>query len=253
MTRPVLLYALVLSLAGLKGAFAGSLEATGPRAAPDAFLTDGQDLALAGLDEGFHLRPPFGEGGELVAPSLVARAEPLAPSLTASLWPLKPQKGSPAQAAPAPRAMAFEYSDGYYKRLKIHKYASYATLPLFAAQYVVGQKLYDGDASDSMRSAHTALAVGTGALFAVNSVTGVWNLLEARKDPNKSTKRIVHSILMLVADAGFVATGLTAPEGDHENGAVFAQEGGGNSSTHRAIALTSMGIATVAYLIMLIH
>jgi hypothetical protein len=161
--------------------------------------------------------------------------------------------GSDPQAAPAPRPMAFEYSDGYYKRLKIHKYASYATLPLFAAQFVVGQKLYDGDGSDSLRSAHTALAVGTGALFAVNSVTGVWNLMEARKDPHKSTKRTLHSILMLVADAGFVATGLTAPESEHENEFGFEQESGGNASTHRAIAFTSMGIATVAYLMMLIH
>ena len=147
--------------------------------------------------------------------------------------------------------MAFEYSDGYRTRLKIHKYASYATLPLFVAQFAVGQKLYDGNASDSTRSVHGALAAGTAVLFGVNTVTGVWNLSEGRKDPNHRTKRMVHGILMAVADAGFVATGLMTPESEHgESGS----EGGGTSrSTHRAVALTSMGIATVAYVMMLIH
>ena len=154
-----------------------------------------------------------------------------------------------AQAAPAPRARAFEYSDGYRTRLKIHKYASYATLPLFVAQFAVGQKLYNGNGSDGTRSLHGALAATTAALFAVNTVTGVWNLAEGRKDPNHRTKRLVHGILMAVADAGFVATGVMTPESEGGEG-----EGGGTSrSTHRAVALSSMGIATVAYLIMLIH
>jgi hypothetical protein len=254
MTRRVLLFSLTLALAGMPAAFAAPPDATGRVEPAGGFSLAGGDLGAAALAPDLHLRAPFGEGAELVAPSLVAAAEPVAPSLSASLWELRAGSGSDSQATPARRPMAFEYSDGYYKRLKIHKYASYATLPLFVAQYAVGQKLYNGDASDSLRSAHTALAVGTGALFAVNTVTGVWNLMEARKDPHKSTKRTVHSILMLVADAGFVATGLTAPESEHENEFGFEQEGGGSgSSTHRAIALTSMGIATVAYLMMLIH
>jgi hypothetical protein len=154
-----------------------------------------------------------------------------------------------AQVAAPARPMAIEYSDGYRTRLKVHKYASFATLPLFAAQFAVGQKLYDGNASDSTRSAHTALAVGTGVLFGVNTVTGVWNLSEGRKDPNHKTKRMVHGILMAVADAGFVATGALAPE--NEEGQLDTNSN--NRSTHRTVALASMGVATVAYLIMLIH
>lgn len=159
----------------------------------------------------------------------------------------------PLQGPPAPvsaRPKAFEYSDGYRTRLKIHKYASFATIPIFAAQYAVGQELYDGTGSDSTRSAHTALAAGTAALFAVNTVTGVWNLSESRKDPNHRTKRTIHGVLMLLADAGFVATGLMAPENEHEGG---TSETSGNASAHRTVALTSMGIATVGYLIMLFH
>ena len=192
------------------------------------FVLDGGDVEAASLAEGSCLDPSLAE----------APAPAVEPSLTASA-----ASALDSQAAPAPRPMAFEYSDGYRTRLKIHKYASFATLPLFVAQFAVGQKLYDGTASDSTRSAHTALAVSTAALFGVNTVTGVWNLYEGRKDPNKSTKRRVHGILMLVADAGFVATGALAPDDD---------EGGGDRSTHRTVALASMGVATVAYLIMLL-
>jgi hypothetical protein len=167
-----------------------------------------------------------------------AAAAPLTASANALV---AAQAAAPVQ----PRPMAFEYSDGYRTRLKIHKYASFATLPLFVAQYAVGQKLYDGNASDSTRSAHSALAASTAVLFGVNTVTGVWNLAEGRKDPNHRTKRMIHGFLMLAADAGFVATGMLAPDDEGE--------GGGNRSTHRTVALTSMGVATVAYLIMLIH
>jgi len=154
---------------------------------------------------------------------------------------------------PRPRPRAFEYSDGYQKRLKIHKYASYATIPLFAAQFAVGQKLYNGTGSDGTRSLHGVLAGATGALFAVNTVTGVWNLSESRKDPNNRTKRTIHGVLMLLADAGFVATGLMTPETDRGEGELFQEGGGTSASTHRAVALASMGVATVAYLMMLIH
>lgn len=253
MTKRVLLHSLVFALAGATAAFATPPEATGRPEPAGGLALDGGSLGVAALAPDLHVRSPFGGRAELVAPSLVASAGLPASSLSASLWALEAGAPSDPQAPSARRPMAFEYSDGYYKRLKIHKYASYATLPLFAAQFVVGQKLYNGDGSDSLRSAHTALAVGTGALFGVNTVTGVWNLMEARKDPHKSTKRTLHSILMLVADAGFVATGLTAPESEHENDFGFEQESGGSASTHRAIAFTSMGIATVAYLIMLIH
>ena len=152
------------------------------------------------------------------------------------------------QTAPAARPIAYDYSDAYNTRRKIHMYASFATLPLFVTQYVLGQKLYDYTASDGERSAHSAVATGIAVLFGVNSVTGVWNLWEARKDPNHRTKRTLHGILMLGADAGFVATGMLAPDsegGDGEGG------GGGNRSTHRTVALTSMGVATFSYLMML--
>ena len=139
------------------------------------------------------------------------------------------------------RTTAFVYSDGYHTRRKIHFIASFATIPLFATQYVLGKQLYDGTGSSSTRTAHQAVAASVGVLFGVNTVTGVWNLVEARKDPNGRTKRLAHGLLMLAADAGFVATAALAPGTD----------GSGNRSTHRTVAITSVALATTGYLIML--
>jgi hypothetical protein len=157
--------------------------------------------------------------------------------------PLSGQQ-SPAQGPPA-RPKAISYRNGYYTRLKIHKYASFATLPLFISQAIVGEKLYNGTASGSTRSVHSALAAGVAVLFGVNSVTGVWNLWEARKDPNGHTKRMVHGILMLTADAGFVATGALA----HGRGRGTVPTS--SNATHRDVAFGSMAVATVGYLSML--
>lgn len=140
------------------------------------------------------------------------------------------------------RPMAFTYSDGYALRAKIHKYASVATLPLFGVEYLLGQKLYDFSTSETVRATHAGIATTLAGLFGVNTVTGVWNLWEGRKDPNHRTKRMLHGFLMLGADAGFLATGALAPD----------NEGGGDRSLHRTVAITSMGIATASYLIMLI-
>jgi hypothetical protein len=145
------------------------------------------------------------------------------------------------------RVIPFEYSDGYRTRAKIHKLASIATLPLFVTEGFLGQSLYDNPTSGK-RTAHLAVAAAIAGLFAVNTVTGVWNLVEARKDPHGRTRRLAHGILMLAADAGFLATAATGPGHEHE------EEGSveGSRSTHRAIAFTSIGLATAGYLIMLL-
>ena len=150
---------------------------------------------------------------------------------------------APALEAQAPvrRPVAYTYSDGYTLRAKIHRYASFLTLPLFGAQTVLGLKLDDGSTSEAVRASHAAIATTMVGLFAVNSVTGVWNLWEGRKDPAGRTRRFLHGALMLASDAGFVATGLLAPTND----------GGGDRSLHKAVALTSIGLATTGYLIML--
>jgi len=167
-----------------------------------------------------------------------------------------PADQSPAQPVvaaqqPAVHPAAIDYGHGYEVRDKIHKYASYTMLPMFGAQIIVGQKLRNEldrgeDTHGGLKSAHSALAMGIVGLFAVNSVTGVWNLVESRKDPNNSKLRLAHSLMMLGADAGFVATAMITP--DHEHGGGFS----GQNGPHRTIALTSIGVATASYLMMLI-
>lgn len=139
---------------------------------------------------------------------------------------------------------AFRYSSAYYRRLDIHRTASYAILPLFAFQVAAGMQLYDkgAEAPGWARDGHPVGAVGIAALFATNGVTGVMNLWEGRKDPNRGKRPVVHAILMLSAGAGFTATGFLASE---------AKRSDSGRDTHRAVALGSMAIATVGYLSML--
>ena len=144
---------------------------------------------------------------------------------------------SAADTTQEPRAV--EYSDAYFTRLTIHRYASYAIVPMFVAQYVAGEQLMDkgDDAPGWARDAHGALAGGVAGLFAVNTVTGAWNLWEGRRDPEGRTRRTLHGGLMLLADAGFAATGALANGGDRD--------------LHRAVALSSMGVSLLSYAIML--
>ena len=143
------------------------------------------------------------------------------------------------------RPVAIEYSDGYYTRAKIHKYASFATLPLFATEYWLGQSMYNGTVTDSKKTAHGIVGAGIVSLFAVNTVTGVWNMWESRKDPANHKLKLLHGVLMMAADVGFVASTTSAP-GNKRNLNFLNDE-----QRHRTIALTSIGIATGSYLLML--
>jgi Na+/H+ antiporter NhaA len=142
------------------------------------------------------------------------------------------------------QAPAVEYSDWYGRRLTIHRWASYATLPLFAFQYAAGDQLYrkSVDAPEWAKRWHGPAATGIAVLFGVNTVTGVWNLWEARKDPEGRKWRTAHAVLMLAADAGFTATGMVAERAERSESA---------RRQHRTIALSSMAVATVSYLMML--
>lgn len=150
-----------------------------------------------------------------------------------------------AQPATRPRAKAFEYSDAYQTRLKIHKIASLSTIPLFVTETILGQKLYNFSGGDGVRTAHQVVAATLAGVFTLNTVTGVMNLWEGRKDPNRKKRVIVHSVMMLGADAGFTVAGLMAPS--RHNFENYQDR----FAPHRAIALTSMAVATTAYLIMI--
>ena len=143
-----------------------------------------------------------------------------------------------------PRAIAM--SDGYAVRLRIHRYASYTTIPLFAAQSIAGNQMYQSGGSDPAwaKSLHRVGAGGLATLFTVNTVTGVWNLWESRAVSERRTVRLVHSAFMLASDAGFAYAGIKlGPE---------ATRSGVKREEHRRMALISMSSALAGYATMLV-
>jgi hypothetical protein len=174
---------------------------------------------------------------------------PYLPTLVQPVARFEPALPRPAVSLELQRPQAVEFSDFYYVRLKVHQLSSFLTLPLFVAQFVVGEKLYaDGaQAPQWARDAHGPLAAGIAGLFVVNSATGLWNLVEGWKAPAGRTRRAVHGVLMLIADAGFIGVGATAPE--LEEGGGF-ESGEGNRSLHQGLAIGSMSVALVSYAMM---
>src|SRR5436190_6934000 len=74
------------------------------------------------------------------------------PLVTASATPLADALAREAATLAADpqdtRPVAIEYSEGHETRAKIHKYASWATLPLIGTEFWLGQRLYDNPSSD---------------------------------------------------------------------------------------------------------
>lgn len=152
----------------------------------------------------------------------------------------------PAVLPDTNRRKAIEYSSLYSTSMTIHRIASYLEIPLFVAEYAIGTQLYNesgtsGSEESSLSDTHATIAGALGVLFITNTVTGVYGLYESRHDPAGRTRKWIHTISMLIADAGFVATAAAADD-----------EGGSSSSrsTHRSLAIGSMGIALASTIMM---
>ena len=175
--------------------------------------------------------------GTSVARGQNAELVPATPTpLAVTPSPLGIESGGVDTTTAHRRPRAIEYSDWYARRLLIHRLGSYTMLPLFAGEYYYGQKLLNGDGTDAEKNLHVVIATGLGALFTVNTVTGLWNLYDSRQDPAGRKKKFVHSALMIAADAGFAWAG--AIGGD-------ARENSSTRSLHKNIAIGSMGLSTV--------
>ncbi|MGH7656400.1 MAG: hypothetical protein ACREN6_17255 [Gemmatimonadaceae bacterium] len=156
----------------------------------------------------------------------------------------------PDDTTPSRRRKAIELSDAYATRLKIHYIASYATLPIFAAQAIVGEQLFHAEQngyapSVSLRETHDAIAIALGALFVTNSVTGSLNWWETRHEAPGRTWRTIHATLMLLSEAGFAYTASLG-----ERGAFLKNGGNPARSLHRNWAEISVGTALVGYVMM---
>jgi len=175
-------------------------------------------------------------------PPVTASPTPIADTLAAEAAKL----AADSQGA---RPVAIEYSDAHETRAKIHKYASWATIPLMATEFALGEKLYNDPNSltSGMRGVHGAVGAGLIGLFGVQSVTGMWNLLDARSAPGHR-RRLLHGLIMLAAEGGLVASAASAP-GHGRNDLINFDA---NRSTHRNIAFVSMGVGTAGYLFMLL-
>jgi hypothetical protein len=135
------------------------------------------------------------------------------------------------------RPRAIEYSEAYHTRLKIHQIGAYVMLPLFVSEYFIGQSLLTStNRSGGLKTAHSLIAGAVGIVFASNTVTGVWNAWDARHDPNDRARRDIHGVLMLLSDAGFVWTAISA--GNAKRSLVDARR-------HRTIAISSIALSAV--------
>ena len=157
-----------------------------------------------------------------------------------------PAAAGQQQPQPASHPTATTYSNGYEVRLKIHKYVSIATLPLFATELALGQSLFNNPETGAKRTAHGIVGTGIVGLFGLNTFTGTWNLWEGRHDTDGRKKRIVHSVLMFASDGGFIATMATAP---HIHNGIITNPS--QKSLHRDLAVASIGAGTAGYLLML--
>lgn len=149
------------------------------------------------------------------------------------------------------RRRAVSLSDGYYTRLDIHRIASYGTIPLFLLETYAGQKLLEEGSGAPLwaEKVHKPAAYLVAGLFTVNTVTGLWNLIEAKDVQEGKTRRWVHGILMLVADAGFIYGASVAPSTETVDQRIADGTRGG-WTPHKATTVASMSLATVAYAMM---
>jgi hypothetical protein len=142
-----------------------------------------------------------------------------------------------ADTIPRRRRKSIEVSEWYERRLRIHRYGAYATIPLFAFQAAAGNELYNnGDGADGWaKNGHRVGATALATVFGVNTVTGLWNLWDSRAVEQGRTRRTLHTLMMLASDAGFAYAGIKLSED--------AEQSADARRRHRNTAYASMGLA----------
>jgi hypothetical protein len=141
---------------------------------------------------------------------------------------------------PRPRPKIVEVSDWYSRRLTIHRYVAYSTIPVFALQWAAGDRLYkhQADAPQWAKTTHRAGATALAGMFTVNTVTGVWNWWDSRAVPQGRALRTLHAFSMLAADAAFTYAGAKLSN--------EAETSFDKRRLHRTIALSSIGVTILS-------
>jgi hypothetical protein len=210
-------------------------------------LLGASSAAADPVDPALHLfsTPPAHDASHMSWPSCTEKATRAVPALSLAFPSMLLQQ----ESAQPVHAVAIEHSDAYLMRKKIHKIASFATLPLFATELALGQSIYTNPSTGATRAAHIFVGTGIIGLFGVNTVTGAWNMFgEDRQDPSGRMLRLVHGLLMMASDAGFVATSMTGPNSGSQRQALTYES---RATMHRNLAIASISVGTAGYLMML--
>ncbi len=149
------------------------------------------------------------------------------------------------------RRRAISLSYGYYRRLEVHRVIGYGVPPLFVLEYLAGQKLLEQGSGAPLwaEKVHKPAAYALAGLFTVNTVTGLINMAEARKVQQGKTRRWVHTIMMLAADAGFIYGASVAPSTAKIDDRIAGGQRGG-WTPHKITTVASMSVATAAHVMM---
>jgi hypothetical protein len=141
------------------------------------------------------------------------------------------------------RPKVVEVSEWYSRRLTIHRYVAYGTIPVFAAQWIAGNRLYSdsktGAATPSWaKTTHRTGATLLAGAFTVNTVTGAWNWWDSRSTPQGRLLRTAHALSMIAADAAFTYAGVKLSD--------EAEQSSDKRRQHRQVALSAMALTAVS-------
>jgi len=141
---------------------------------------------------------------------------------------------------PRKRPKVVEVSDWYSRRLTIHRWVAYSTIPVFGLQWAAGTQLYNhgADAPTWAKTSHRVGATTLAGMFTVNTVTGAWNWWDSRSVSQGRALRTVHALTMIGADAAFTYAGAKLSN--------EAETSTTKRQLHHTIALSAMGVTVVS-------
>lgn len=134
------------------------------------------------------------------------------------------------------RRKSVEVSEWYGRRLTIHRYVAYSTIPVFAAQYAAGDQLFKkgSGAPTWAKTTHRVGATALAGMFTVNTITGAWNWWDSRSVSQGRVLRTIHALTIIGADAAFTYAGAKLSD-EAENSIDKRRE-------HRTVALSAIGL-----------
>jgi hypothetical protein len=138
------------------------------------------------------------------------------------------------------RRRAVEVSEWYSRRLTVHRYVAYATIPVFALQYAAGNELFTKGAGAPTwaKTMHRVGATMLAGMFTVNTVTGAWNWWDSRSAPQGRIFRTVHALTMIGTDFAFSYTGAKLSK--------EAENSDEKRKLHHKVAMWSIGVSVAS-------